>query len=45
MAYNPKFATKVRFREDGFKTLSCFSTLVEVKKARGNNLIALFLEY
>jgi len=45
MANSPKIATKVRFREDVFKTISCFSTLVEVKLALGNNLITLFLEH
>ena len=45
MANCPKIATKVRFREDGFKTLSYFSTLVEIKLAIENNLISLFLEY
>ena len=45
MAYGPKIATKVRFSDDVIKTLSCFSTLVEVKSAIEYNLITLFLEY
>lgn len=45
MAFGLKIAAKGWFREDGFKTLSCFKTLVEKITATKSNLIALLLEY